>query len=459
VATLNSGRNESPNINELIGDRLTALAAKAPLFIGIGAVLTVVSFALNAMQRGALPASQAFFQSYLFAFMFWFGVTLGSTAWLLGHHVTGGGWGYLLRRPLEAATRNWPVVLAMWVPVFIAMLLSMANGHNGLYEWADQHLLANDHVLSKKVGYLNPIAWTVRALLYFVIWFVIAHLLNKWSRKEDETDDPYVRHNLSMWSAVGLIFYVITVTFATMDWVMTLEPHWYSSLFGAIFLVGQGHSTLCIMMILIKLTGGQTDLMKRVESRYFRDVGNLLLAFTLLWAYTNFSQFMIQYSANIAEEAEWFVNRTQYGWQFFGAGNIIMHFVLPFLMLLMSINKVNLNNFVRLAAFLLVVRHIDLLYYVVPTFRHSVLSSTPFSMTTASGGTVGAEYPWAFLADIGLPLLLGGIWILAWATQMKKTNAPLVPVYDARLAPYWPLEEGAEHLSPERHRKGVTAHG
>ena len=161
-------------------------------------------------------------------------------------------------------------------------------------------------------------------------------------------------------SGWGLIIFLLTTTFATIDWVMTLEPHWYSSLWGAIFLVGQGHSTLCLMIILVRRLGHDLPVVKNIEKLYFRDIGNLMLAFTLLWAYTNYSQFMIQYSANIAEEATWQLHRTTFGWQYVGALNIALHFVLPFAFLLMSLTKVNIYNLAKLATFLIVARHVDL---------------------------------------------------------------------------------------------------
>ena len=416
---------------------MDALIAKAPIAIGIGGVLTLL---------GLVFSSRSFFQSYLFAFMFWFGITLGSTAWLMAHHVVGGGWGFLLRRPLEAATRVWPWVLGMFVPLAIAMFLSMAHGHevvdghthNSLYHWADPHVVEEDAILQKKAGYLNPLGWLIRAGVCFVIWFGLSFLLNKWSRQEDESPSPLPRHKLSMWSSVGLIIFLITVTVASIDWVMTIEPHWYSALWGAIFLVGQGLSTLCVMVVLIYSLMRDTPLFKGIETRYFRDVGNLMLAFTIFWAYTNFSQFMIQYSANIAEEATWQLNRTTEGWQYFGAINILLHFALPFLFALSSLTKVNMSNLRKLALFLIFARFVDLFFYVVPTFRISPLDGTPL-------GSVNI-YQFAFLADLGLPILLGGLWVWAWAWQMKKVNAPVVPIYDQRIEGLWPLEAAEESV-------------
>lgn len=428
--THNSGRTDT-RINDLIGPRLESLGKKAPLYAVVGLVLCLA---------GLLFSPQTFFQSYLYAFMFWFGVTIGSMAWLMGHHVAGGGWGFLLRRPLEAATRCWPYVLGMFVPLIIAMFLSMPNGHGALYEWADMKLVADDKILTAKSGYLNPLGWLLRAGIYFVIWFALAHFLNKWSRDEDLSDDPITRHRLSLMSGWGLILFLLTTTFATIDWVMTIEPHWYSSLWGAIFLVGQGLSTLCLMIVLLRRLGHDLPVIQSVEKRYFRDVGNLMLAFTMLWAYTNFSQFMIQYSGNIAEEATWQVHRNQFGWQYVGLTNIILHFALPFTFLLMSLTKVNVYNLARLATFLIVARHIDLWFYVVPTFRQ-----TPFS-----------EMPGSLLADLGAPLLLGGIWLWAWSGQMRQANAPIVPQFDPRLEGFWPLPALAEM---ENKGKETHAHG
>ena len=437
-----------PTINQLCGGRLTQLIARAPIFMAIGAVLTLA---------GLLLSPTSFFQSYLFSFMFWFGITMGSTAWLMGHHVTGGGWGFLLRRPLEAATRVWPLTLALFVPLAIAMFLSMANGHGpdghgALYEWADAKIVAHDAVLQKKLAYLNPLAWLIRSGVCFIVWFGLAHLLNKWSRQEDASDSPLPRHKLSMWSGLGLVLFLITITVASVDWVMTIEPHWFSALWGAIFLVGEGLSTLCVMVVMIYWLMKGTPLFQSIETRYFRDIGNIMLAFTLFWAYTNYSQFMIQYSANLAEEATWQLHRTTFGWQYFGAVNIICHFALPFLFVLMSITKVNMGNLRKLAWFLIFARFVDLFFYVVPTFRVHPTDGLPLP---------GATYPLAFLADIGLPLLMGGLWVWAWATQMKKVNAPIVPVYDPRIEGSWPLEAAEESVSTttERGLRGATING
>jgi hypothetical protein len=425
--THNSGRTDT-RINDLIGPRLEALGKKAPLYAVVGLVLCIA---------GLYFSPKTFFQSYLFAFMFWFGVTIGSTAWLMGHHVTGGGWGFLLRRPLEAATRCWPYILGMFVPLIVAMFLSMPEGHGALYEWADSKIVSHDAILTAKSGYLNPLGWLLRAGIYFTIWFALAHYLNKWSRDEDVTDDPMVRHKLSLMSGWGLILFLLTTTFATIDWVMTLEPHWFSSLWGAIFLVGQGLSTMCLMIVLLRRLAHDVPVIRSVEKRYFRDVGNFMLAFTMLWAYTNYSQFMIQYSGNIAEEATWQIKRTTNGWQYVGFTNIMLHFALPFLFLLMSLTKVNLYNLARLATLLIVARHIDLWFYVVPTFRE-----TPFY-----------GMPGSLLADLGVPLLLGGIWLWAWSGQMRKANAPIVPQHDPRLEGFWPLPEMAasQNKSKETH--------
>jgi len=301
---------------------------------------------------------------------------------------------------------------------------------------ASKDLVAN---VALKAGYLNLTGWICRGGIYFAIFFGLSILLNKWSKMEDESDDPIYRHMLTNLSGGGLLIFLVITTFAGIDWVMSLEPIWYSSLFGAVILVGQGHSTLCLMVVLLRYLVGDSPLLMKYERRYVRDIGNLMLAFTLLWAYVSYDQWLIQYSGNLAGEAPWFIHRTTGGWQYFGALVIILHFALPFLFLLMSLMKVNLSNLAKLAGFLLFVRLSDLFFYVAPTFQ--LTRSTPF----AGFGNM------AFLADFGVPLALIGIWLWAWTYEMVKVNAPVVPVFDGRLDPefsYEPLQakEAGAHV-------------
>lgn len=426
--------NDNININDMIGPQLARLQRNALLAAIIGLVLCIGGIAIDL----ASPTTRTFhfFESYLFAYMLWFGVTLGSLAMLMLHHVTGGGWGFIVRRPIEAATRNLPLVFAMFVPVIIGMLI---DPH--LYRWAhldDPNLIKEfaHHVTPKaayldfvrhvttKTAYLNPTGFIIRAIIYFAIWMTLAFFLNKWGGLQDKSDDPKIAHRLNMLSAPGLVLYVLTLTFASIDWVMSLTPTWTSSLFGVIFLAGQVLSTLALMAVLVSSLAGHTDLVQKVEPRYFRDLGNLTLAFTLFWAYTNFSQYLIMWSGNIAEEAEWFTSHFKNGWLYVGAFLCFAHFFFPFFCLLSSSMKIKLENLAKLGVFILFMRHVDLWWYVTATFRQN--GNDMFQIT-----------------DLGAPLLLGGLWLWSWAREVRGREA--VPVHDPRLKPFWPLQEVAHH--------------
>lgn len=436
-----TSNKENFRIDDLIGPRLRSLSALAITVGGVGALLSIL---------GLFLSPDTFFQSYLVAFIFWFGVTIGSLAWLMCHHITGGGWGFILRRPLEAATRNFPLVFVLWLPLVAAVLMGSHSLHP-LYIWTNPSpagvrsilppegqaaavavsaaLIKN---LALKAAYLNPTQWIIRGLFCFAAWILGSMLLNQWSRQEDATPDEWIRNRLSTFSGFGILIFLVTTTFAAVDWIMSLEPTWSSALFGCIFLISQGHSTLCLMVVLLKRLVGDSDLLKKYEKRYLRDIGNLILTFTLLWAYSNYSQWLIMYSGNLNNEAGWFVHRTTGGWQYWGGTIIILHFALPFLFLLMSAMKVNLSNLSKLALFLIVVRFADYFYFVVPSFQ----ATRPSPLSGLPGGVA----PWAFLADLGLPLFLGALWIWSWSYQMMKTNATVVPVFDPRLDPAFSYE-------------------
>ncbi|MDF2441710.1 MAG: hypothetical protein JWN98_2694, partial [Abditibacteriota bacterium] len=332
---------------------------------------------------------------------------------------------FLVRRLFEASTRCLPFVAVAFIPILI--------GIPSLYEWSHQDVVRADRVLQLKEPYLNVPFFIARSVFYFVIWGFIANRLNVWGRQQSE-GDARATHKLSMWGALFLILYVFTMTFASFDWVMSLTPHWYSSLYGVIFIVGQGLSTLCLMHILITYLTKGTRLREWVPNNYFRDLGNLTLAFTMLWAYMNYSQWVIIWSGNIAEEVEWYVPRVQTSWVYVGAILIACHFVLPFLTLLSSSVKVRIDNLAKLAVLILVMRLIDLRFYITPTFSPNAYFTN--------------------IADIGAVLGLTGIWLWLWAREMMKSRS-LVPDNDPRFAGTFVVPDSSTTPAPE----GVASHG
>ena len=424
------------NSVELIRPQLERLQRMALPVGVVGLLLTVAGYILG---------PKSFFHSYLIAYMFVLGLTLGSMAWLLIHQVAGGGAFFLVRRLFEASTRCLPFVMVAFIPILLD--LSGLLRPSTLYEWAHADIVAHDAVLQKKVAYLNVPFFIGRAIFYFAVWGFIANRLNVWGRQQSE-GDARATHKLSMWGALFLILYVFTMTFAAFDWVMSLTPHWYSSLYGVIFIIGQGLSTLCLMHILITYLTNGTKLREWVPQNYFRDLGNLTLAFTMLWAYTNYSQWVIIWSGNIAEEVDWYAPRVQTAWVYVGAALIACHFVLPFLTLLSSSVKVRIDNLAKLAVLILLMRLLDLRYYITPTFSPGPHHPRPDQI----GEGISAYF--TNLADIGAVLGLCGIWLWLWSREMLKSRS-LVPDNDPRFAGKFVVPESPVVPVGE----GVASHG
>jgi hypothetical protein len=386
-------------VSDLAGPRLQRLQSTALMMAVAGVVLFVVGWIMDP------PSSQrpGVFTSYLFAYMFWIGVTTGSLALLMLHHVVGGGWGFLIRRLLEAATRLLPVMAVLFVPVVIGLLAFH------LYRWhpADP----NDHIVHAKAEYLNVPFFLGRAVIYFLIWWGLATVFIRWGRTLDERTDLEAYNRLNVVGGAGLVVYVLTTTFMAVDWIMSLTPDWYSSIFALLVVVSQALATLSLMLFLLTHLLGDKPLLAEAPSGYFRDLGNLMLAFTMLWGYMSFSQYLITYSGNLAEEVGWYIDRRQGNWGIISLALIPFHFFLPFLILLIGSRiKRNPARLAKVALFLIAMRFIDLFWWVAPTFRNHLSISA---------------------ADLGAPLMIGGIWLWLWAGQVRDRY--LVPLHDPRL--------------------------
>jgi hypothetical protein len=394
------------SIPELVGPQLDRLQQRAVGIGVVGLVLTAAG-ALLGRDNGGLPS---IYHSWLYAYMFWLGVTTGSLGFLMLHHVTGGGWGYVIRRFLEAASRLLPLMLVLFVPVIIGMPV--------LYSW--MHPSTAGALVQAKVGYLNAPGFIIRTLVYFAIWMVFAYLLNKWGATQDERADPVVATRLNYLGSVGIVVYVLTITFMSVDWIMSLTPDWYSSIFGFLVVATQGLSTLALLLVLFAGLVGDLPIAREVPKGYFRDLGNLMLAFVMLWGYMSFSQYLITYSGNTTEEVSWYIQRRSGGWGIVSLALIPLHFVLPFMVLLTgSAIKRNPKWLARIAGFIILMRFIDLYWWVTPTFRSHLIPSD------------GPEWM-SILGDLGTPLLIGGIWLWSWAAQLKKVRT-VVPLHDPRL--------------------------
>jgi hypothetical protein len=361
----------------------------------LGLVLSGAGFAMAGLDR--------FFEAYLVAYVFWIGVAR-SLALLMVHHLSGGAWGVVIRRPLEAATRTLPPMALLFLPVIAGM------GH--LYHWTHADAVAADPIMQAKEAYLNTPFFLVRQAIYFGVWIAMALTLNRWSAEQDRTGDPALVVKMGRFSGAGLVVFGLTVTFAAVDWTMSVNPHWFSTIWGMLYMVGQGLSALAFAIAVLVMLSAVPPLDKVVNASHLHDLGKLMFAFLMLWAYLSFSQFIIIYSANLAEEIPHYLVRSAGGWQWVGWSLVVFHFALPYALLLSRDVKRDFTRLRTIAMWVVVIRLLDYYWHVAPEFHTTGISVT--------------------LVDIALPIALGGIFVAMFAAQLK--GRPLLPLRDPGLA-------------------------
>ena len=365
--------------------------------------LVVGLVALTLCFAGAFHSPVQFFRSYLLAFVFWVGVALGCTAILMLHHMVGGRWGFLLRRLLESGTRTFYLMAVLALPLLFGLRL--------LYSWADPEKVRLDPILQYKQPYLNVPFFILRTVIYFIAWIALAYFLNKWSREQDETANPHLAKRLQNLSGPGMVIYGLTVTFASIDWVMSLEPRWFSTIYGMIFMVTQALAAMSIVTIAVILLSTQKPLSGLVSRRVLNDYGNLLLTFTMLWAYLSFSQYLIIWSGNLQDEIPWYVSRASGGWAWVAMALIVFHFAVPFLLLLSRFVTRRTLWLGIVAAIQIVMSVIDIFWLTVPAYERS-----------------GPQFHWMDWAAI---LGIGGVWIWRFTAGLK--GRPLLPLHDPQM--------------------------
>ena len=353
---------------------------------------------------GGFVDPERLFRSYLFAYVYWAGIAIGSLAIIMLHHLSGGGWGMMIRRLLEAATRTLPVVAALFLPLMLGM--------KPLYEWARPEVVEADKILQLKASYLNVPFFLLRTLFYFSCWIGLAHFLNRWSRQQDETGDPALAGKMETMSGPGLVLFGATVTFASFDWVMSLEPHWFSTVFGLSFMVGQVLTAFPFAIAMTAYLSSRKPMSEAVTAGHFHDLGKLTLAFVMLWAYLSFSQFLIIWSGNLPEETPYYIKRLTGGWQYFQLALILFHFALPFFLLLSRSLKRSGAKLVKVAGLILVMRFVDLYLQIIPAGHHAEL-----------------HFSWM---DLAAPIGIGGLWLSAFLRQLE--SRPVLPVRDPHFA-------------------------
>ena len=362
--------------------------------LGVGVVFAAV------LAVGFFLRRDEFFHSYLFAFSFWAGISIGSLVLLLLQHLTGGGWGLVIRRVLEAATRTLPLVLILFVPIVL--------GAHRIYKWTDAHEVAEHPVLREKSKYLNLPFFTVRAAIYFGIWLVLAYFLNRWSLRQDRTADRKYTKNMRVLSGPGMVLFVFTVSFASIDWFMSLDWTWSSTIYGFIFVAAWALSALAFTIAVMAALSKHEPMNNVVAQLHFHDLGKLLLALVMLWSYFAFSQFLIIWSGNLPEEISWYRPRIHGAWGAIALAVIVLHFAFPFLFLLSRSFKRHAGKLVIVAVLILVMRLVDLLWMIAPNFPPD-----------------GFHVSWM---DVVAPIAMGGLWLGVFARALTKRA--LIPIND-----------------------------
>jgi hypothetical protein len=377
--------------------------------------LIVGAIALIAGAVGAAMNIDQFFMSWLIGFLFCLSLTLGCLGLLMLQHVSGGQWGMVGRRVFEAGSRMLPVMALLFLPLLFGM--------PKLFLWARPEAVASSHVLQMKTAYLNVSFFVIRAIVYFLFWLLCTVLLNRWSAEQDSgrAASKFDSIRFRKVSAPGMLFLVITVTFASIDWIMSLEPEWFSTIFGLLTIVGYGLTGLAFTIIVLAAIDRDRLPGSLLTPRHFHDLGKLMLAFVMLWAYLSFSQFLIIWSGNLPEEIPWYVERVRGSWGAVAIALVIGHFFLPFAVLLSADVKKRSSMLQKVAAFILVMRLVDLIWYVAPSFRH-----------LAPEGAAGSHnlMPMHWM-DIAIPVGLTGLWVFLFVRQLRTRS--LFPMNDPYL--------------------------
>jgi hypothetical protein len=366
------------------------------LGVGIaGAVLCAVGFFVSGPTQ--------FYRSYLWSYLLVLGLSLGPLAWLMLQYVTGGAWGVVIRRPCEAAARTLPLVAAMFLPIAI--------GINNLYDWAHADKVAASPMLQHKHLYLNWQFFLIRAVVYFGGWLFLSWFFNRWSAAEDR-DGPAVAHTkMTFLAGPGILFWGFTVTFMSIDWVLSLQPEWFSTIFGMLFIASQLLTSMAFLITLMVLLSRYRPMSEVLTPRHLHDLGKFLLALVMVWAYFSFSQFLIIWAGNLPEEIPWYLTRLNGGWQYVALALVFGHFALPFALLLSRDLKRNFRLLAGIAVFILCMRLVDLYWLVAPDFRKE---------------SFGLSW-----MDFTAPMGLIGIWLWYFLTQLEKR--PLMPLHEPQL--------------------------
>ena len=345
---------------------------------------------------------ERFWQSYLFGYIFWTGLALGCLGIFFLHNVVGGNWGVVIRRFVESGLQTIVLNAVFAIPILFAL--------KTLYSWTNPEVRAHDFAVGHKAAYMNEPFFIARTVLFYLIWYFSGRAILRMANEHDRTGSAALFRKIKARSAPALLVFVLTTTYAFIDWIMSLEPNWYSTIYPWMFTVGQVLLTFSFLVAILVLLSKREPFASFLTRQHYHDLGNLMLAFTMLWAYMSFSQFLIIWAENLPDEIPWYVRRFSGGWGYIAWTIAIFHFFVPFFLLLLRFVKKNPTRLRTLAIWIIIMKILDVFWIVEPAFRQR-----------------GLEVYWT---DVVAPIALGGIWLAYFIRNLKAR--PLLASHDPR---------------------------
>jgi hypothetical protein len=364
----------------------------------IALVIGIIALLFSGL--GAWMQHKQFFYSYLYAWLFWMGLSSGCFIVTMIHQLTGGRWGYPTRRFFEAGFSAFPLMLVLFIPVLM--------GTSQIYPWAVPSEVASDPVLLQRSGYQNIPGFVIRTLIFFAITGAMAWPLRKWSLEQDATTDAEPTRKARTLSGPGVVAYSLIATFIYVDWILSLEKKWYSTMFAVIILSGQVLVTYAFGVIMLTIFRNQSPISQVVNKTHYHHLGNLLLTFVLFWTYVSFGQLLIIYSGDIPQEIDWYLHRMAGNWKFIIGALALFHFFVPFFLLLFRTMKRHIAPLTTLAILIFIMHIIDAYWLVMPAYHHAGVAVSWIDFTTLFG--------------------IAGLWVAMFLWRLKA--APLLPQHD-----------------------------
>jgi hypothetical protein len=379
---------------------------------GRNAIVFVALVAWIASIAGFIANPNRFFESYLFGYLFCITIPFGATFFVMIQYLTGSAWSVPMRRIAENVMATIPVGAILFIPVVL--------GVNHLYEWANSEWIhaeiAQQHGPGK-TGYLNPQWFIIRAAIFFLLWTLWTSRIYSHSTRQDKDGSIEHMHSISRWSAPGLLMLMLSVTLAAFDWSMSLNPHWYSTIFGLYVFAGGGLAFIATWILICMALRAKGVLKNTINVEHYHDLGKWLFAMTVFWAYISFSQYLLIWYGNLPEETIWFKYRFEGSWVWWSWALLFGHFIIPFLVLVLRASKRNFRILTTMAIWILVAHFVDVYWQVMPTFYHAK----------------GISFHWL---DITCPVAIASVFALVFWMRVK--SHALLPLGDPR------FEQGLE---------------